>query len=235
MASPDADASPRARSQWQRAVSAVAARDGTDAGPPSSDFSSVAAEATFVRRLNSRKSFSAAFGRRSLSGKVVKIVDDAELSRDAAPRSTAPRSSAPASPPPAARRLSGDLASRPEGDVVTLEGVVHGKTTDIRVRTVVSENLTLEPVVAFKPSQFFRTALYESLPRRELARRPRGRDAPVRAHPEEARFAAGARLMVPTFVAAGTPMVDLTRSSSARWRSRTSATCSCSSSGSPWC
>ena len=100
MASPDADASPRARSQWQRAVSAVAARDGTDAGPPSSDFSSVAAEATFVRRLNSRKSFSAAFGRRSLSGKVVKIVDDAELSRDAAPRSTAPRSSAPASPPP---------------------------------------------------------------------------------------------------------------------------------------
>ena len=122
MASPDADASPRARSQWQRAVSAVAARDGTDAGPPSSDFSSVAAEATFVRRLNSRKSFSAAFGRRSLSGKVVKIVDDAELSRDAAPRSTAPRSSAPASPPPAARRLSGDLASRPD-DVVTLEGI----------------------------------------------------------------------------------------------------------------
>ena len=210
MASPDADASPRARSQWQRAVSAVAARDGTDAGPPSSDFSSVAAEATFVRRLNSRKSFSAAFGRRSLSGKVVKIVDDAELSRDAAPRSTAPRSSAPASPPPAARRLSGDLASRPEGDVVTLEGVVHGKTTDIRVRTVVSENLTLEPVVAFKPSQFFRTALYESLPPGANWLAVLAVETLLFGHtPEEARFAAGARLMVPTFVVAGTPMVDL--------------------------
>lgn len=176
---------PSSREQWQRAIAAVASRSSVANSPGEGDrvFASVQ-EATFVRRLNSRKSFAAAFGQRSLSGKL--SVHPPERRSDADAVSNAkPGTSA-------------------DPDTTVGEVEIRCDAGSLMVCSGMSKDFRLEANVRFKPSQFLRTTLYELVPGPVSHFVVLLVETLAFGHTlEEARCAAGARQKVPFFVFPG--------------------------------
>ena len=108
-------------------------------------------EATFVHRLNSRKSFAAAFGQRSLSGKLSAQPPERRSNADAV-------SNAKLGTRPRAR-----CTARPDPDHAAEEVEIRCDAGSLMVCSGMSKDFTLEANVRFKP-QFLRTTLYELVP-----------------------------------------------------------------------
>ena len=140
----------------------------------------------FVNRLNKRKSFKAVFGQRSMRGKI--DVDD--VVRD----ETAAAGEAPS-----------EHDTKPVFDA-NADVEVRRRHGNFVVYSCQARNYFLEPYVQFKPSQFFRTALYELIPAPLAYFVVLFTETAVFGHSlREARQAAGCRqkLPVPVFPGVG--------------------------------
>ena len=184
---------PSSREQWQRAIASVASRSGVANSPGEGDrmFASVR-EATFVHRLNSRKSFAAAFGQRSLSGKLSAQPPERRSNADAV--SNAKLGTSAKSP----------LHGASDPDQAAEEVEIRCDAGSLMVCSGMSKDFTLEANVRFKPSQFLRTTLYELVPGPLSFFVVLLVEMLAFGHTlEEARCAAGTRQKLPFFVFPG--------------------------------